>query len=89
MAKVRNTQSEDVLNRMDDIYTYWCYIKGHYPRVFKLIDKGVPFFVVRATEPYAGRVMALIKQQEQQQGTWTATDEEQAIKALGKPIPEL
>jgi len=82
-------QSEDVLNKMDDIYSYWCALKRIHPRVFKLIDKGVPFFVVRATEPYAGTVVALIKQEETKLGKWTAADERYAMESLGGPIPRL
>ncbi len=82
-------KSEDILNKMDDIYNYWCQLKADYPRVFKLIDKGVPFFVVRATEPYAGQVVALIKQEEEKHGTWTALDEEWATAVLRKEIPQI
>lgn len=82
-------RSEDVLNQMDDIYQYWCKLKREYPRVFKLIDKRVPFFVVKATEPYAGKVVALIKQEEMKSGTWTPADERWAMEALGAPIPKL
>lgn len=50
------------------------------PRAMKLLRKGVPFFVVKASEPYARQVVQLIKAD--QGDKWTADDETYAESVL-------
>lgn len=54
-------------------------------RAIKLLLKGVPFFVVKASEPYAKQVVELIKQHEGEK--WTAEDETWANKAMLSAAP--
>lgn len=49
-------------------------------RAGRLLQRDEPFFVVRADEPYAAQVVALIKAHEGEK--WTTKDEEWAQKAL-------
>jgi hypothetical protein len=56
-------------------------------RAEKLLRAGVPFFVVKASEPYARQVVALIKANE---GTnWTAECEAWAESVLSAPAVEV
>ena len=51
-------------------------------RAGRLLERGVPFFVVKASEPYARAVVNLIKEHE---GTaWTNEDQQWADAALGE-----
>lgn len=54
-----------------------------HPRCAKLMRAGTPFFVVRADEPYALSVAALIKHREMGKGTWTNEDEVRFGEMLG------
>lgn len=51
-------------------------------RAGKILLKGEPFFVVKASEPYAKEVVALIKEHEGI--NWTDADEDWANKAIRK-----
>jgi hypothetical protein len=54
-------------------------------RAAKLERRGVPFFVVKASEPYARQVVALIKAHEGD--AWTAEDEAWAESVLPPAQP--
>jgi len=49
-------------------------------RAVKLLNKGTPFFVVKADEPYANLVVDLIKKAEG--SNWTSSDQDWADKAM-------
>lgn len=53
-----------------------------FPRCEKLLREGAAFFVVRADEPYAPCVAALIKNTEDGLGKWTAEDEQRTAAML-------
>lgn len=57
--------------------------RNKYPRAMKLIEKGAEFLVVKTNEPYAKQVMAMIKQEELKQGTWTGGDHDWCMRHLG------
>jgi hypothetical protein len=50
--------------------------RAKYPRVFKLINKDEYFLVIAKHEPYFQKVYAMIRDQEECQGSWTKEDEE-------------
>lgn len=56
-------------------------------RAFKLMERGTPFFVVKASEPYARQVVNLIKEHEGWK--WTDEDELWALRALAAPAPDV
>jgi len=60
-------------------------IENIHPRVAKLLRKGEPFFVVKASEPYAGQVVELIREHEGVK--WTDEDQEWASAALAADQP--
>lgn len=55
-------------------------------RAGRLLLAGIPFFVVKASEPYAPQVVALIKQHEGD--NWTEEDEQWAKNALASSRQE-
>lgn len=74
----------------EDVYRKWLGAMDEIRRLKRVLEcragrlllKGVPFFVVKASEPYAAQVVALIKGNEGEK--WTAEDEAWAQAALAK-----
>jgi hypothetical protein len=57
-----------------------------HPRAVKLLRKDVPFFVVKASEPYAWDLVRLFRAHEGD--AWTAECQQWAEEAIGSPEPE-
>jgi len=66
---------EKSLRLQTNFFTSYVKMRNKYTRFFDLIERGIPFLVVKWEEPYAETVYNMIKESEIEAGRWTETDE--------------